>query len=723
MTHRKLWRMSPIPAALGLVLALAFAGCDNPAGNGGTTTPQFAISLNATGHIFPPAHAGYTVGAGAGNVNPFTVTVTNTGNEATDLLNLAISGAGFTLSGTTIPNIAVGGSQQFTVEPNAGLGFGSYSAIITITRAAGGMTPASLAVSFTVTNPDATQLAAPVISLAGSVVSWSPVSGATGYNIYAGNAVIGQTDGTSFDLTTANPALAAGTHQITVIAVGNPATHNPSPRSNEVSFTVAAPPPGGIGQTLNLTGQVWEWGNDGLTQFTGNIPGITSEIGGSGAVTSGQLNFTLGAPAAGYRQSLSEMFAYFGMNEMFNNFTINPPTARGAILEGLTVPGNRWLYRFNEGDDSWEQVLYLFVEQQVTISGTGTVSSMVCDCSYCGCVEWDGECFCDWEMTTTSFNITLTSGWNPLLSRMVETDGGITMTISRGDPAHLRWVLDEGPTSPLPPDLPLPGPGEPLILTGEVWELDFMTGQSSRFTGSVQLTGTGSGAITNGHLSYSVPAPSSSSLWNIADDTWFLPESTTFSDPTVRGLILDAWSNDPTGGISRMYIESFNWQDSTLTAFLEEVMYIFVDRPVTIYSPSWNFGGSHGGGSYWTDTGNAFNITLSQGWNAVHQRIAFTGSETMESRHTIFTTLANPGHLRWYWGEWEGGWWCGCDDGDCQYFSDCDDFCEGGQGCGRPSCHCTPAMSLGEGTGERSMRAAPSRSQVHALRNLARTLR
>jgi len=64
-----------------------------------------------------------------------TVTVSNTGDEATGDLTVALSGtgaAGFTLSTTTITSIAVDGTANFTVQPKVGLAVGVYTATVTV---------------------------------------------------------------------------------------------------------------------------------------------------------------------------------------------------------------------------------------------------------------------------------------------------------------------------------------------------------------------------------------------------------------------------------------------------------------------------------------------------------------------------------------------------------------------------------------------------------------
>lgn len=88
-------------------------------------------------------------------------------------------------------------------------------------------------------NATVQKLAAPVIALNGSVISWSAVANATSYGIFADNQPFGaSTTGTSFDLADYEKAIGAGTKNITVNAQGSP--YATSDASNAVSYTVIA---------------------------------------------------------------------------------------------------------------------------------------------------------------------------------------------------------------------------------------------------------------------------------------------------------------------------------------------------------------------------------------------------------------------------------------------------------------------------------------------------
>ena len=89
----------------------------------------FGIELSQKqAHEFPQAtSSGYTV-------TPLNVTVTNTGNQPTGALAIALSGAnadGFVLSTTTLL-LDAGKTSTFSVEPKTGLAMGIYNATVTV---------------------------------------------------------------------------------------------------------------------------------------------------------------------------------------------------------------------------------------------------------------------------------------------------------------------------------------------------------------------------------------------------------------------------------------------------------------------------------------------------------------------------------------------------------------------------------------------------------------
>ena len=122
-----------------------------PITGGGTTTmpPSYGISLVPDiDKNFGSAEVGYAA------ITPYEVTVTNTGNQSTGELTIALSGnnaSSFQLSGGTLFSIAVDSNATFTVAPVTGLGAGTYTAVVTVSG--GNNISKSFTVSFTVTAP------------------------------------------------------------------------------------------------------------------------------------------------------------------------------------------------------------------------------------------------------------------------------------------------------------------------------------------------------------------------------------------------------------------------------------------------------------------------------------------------------------------------------------------------------------------------------------------
>lgn len=112
-----------------------------------TIVPNLSISLRHDPNTFPEA----TVGYGDQTANALTVTVTNTGNDATGPLNVALTTGdtnAFVVEPSTIESIAVGGSNSFTVKPQTGLAADTYTATVTVSGT--GIDAQSFDVTFTV---------------------------------------------------------------------------------------------------------------------------------------------------------------------------------------------------------------------------------------------------------------------------------------------------------------------------------------------------------------------------------------------------------------------------------------------------------------------------------------------------------------------------------------------------------------------------------------------
>jgi len=146
-------------------------------------TPVYGITLSESGtYTFTAATAGYAA------QTPLTVTVTNSGNQATGNLDVALSKTGanssFTLSKSSINSIAVSGTDTFTVVPKTGLAVGTYTENV-IVRNNG--VQAFFEVSFTVNNtPDAVINIADIAGVTAPVTGATPVTAITANEQYSG---------------------------------------------------------------------------------------------------------------------------------------------------------------------------------------------------------------------------------------------------------------------------------------------------------------------------------------------------------------------------------------------------------------------------------------------------------------------------------------------------------------------------------------------------------
>jgi len=205
-----------------------------------------------------------------------------------------------------------------------------------------------------------------------------------------------------------------------------------------------------IGETLTLSEQVWtvSWDNNDnpkFEEFKGNRTGLSAsfrgvDIGGSGSITNGQLSFSIGTPS-----ELETVQEYFGeWSDAFNNFNISPSNAGIAILS-INIGNTGSLYKewFNYYDE--EEVDYIYVDRDVTITGSAKTTKYECDCSNCDCADWDGDCYCDGSFITRNLNLNLKAGWNVITSKFEwnESNNTETATVSAGDSSRARWILQE----------------------------------------------------------------------------------------------------------------------------------------------------------------------------------------------------------------------------------------------------------------------------------------
>ncbi|MCL2194099.1 MAG: hypothetical protein FWB78_11995 [Treponema sp.] len=207
---------------------------------------------------------------------------------------------------------------------------------------------------------------------------------------------------------------------------------------------------GFIGPTLNLGGQVytmdWYWDIETedeirlYVEFDGNLY-ISSELGGSGSIVNGQVSFTIDTPnelvpIGSMFEAIAEFYR-FSFIDVYYDFKISDASVSSAHLNLFTPGGalsrdNRLAQYTDTGYSGvWEMVVYIYVDQEVTITGRGRTFESPPTFFY----------------ATKDLNITLRAGWNALhwkedyVWNWITDTFYATYTLTIGDPAHIRWVL------------------------------------------------------------------------------------------------------------------------------------------------------------------------------------------------------------------------------------------------------------------------------------------
>jgi len=219
--------------------------------------------------------------------------------------------------------------------------------------------------------------------------------------------------------------------------------------------------------------------------------------------------------------------------------------------------------------------------------------------------------------------------------------------------------------------------GETLNLSGLVYTFDLEDGSFTRSDVSRQIVSDppgGTGAITDGQLSFTFGRPATQYLNNMGDLFRWMGFEDMFYDFTITpaaamGTFLwleTATSDTMNGEVWRGYTAE------TATSYTSrDVTYVFVDRDAAIsgsgitesfvcnceeradacYCEEW-YDACY---CYGTFSTHNFNITLREGWNALHSRLDSNlgVNNTVSMTRTI--SHENPGSpLRWILEEWNG---------------------------------------------------------------------
>jgi len=227
-----------------------------------------------------------------------------------------------------------------------------------------------------------------------------------------------------------------------------------------------------LGNTLELSGQVYlEINTDTGTsyqKFNGNRP-ITDYYGGSGEIRSGNLDYSIGKP-----DELETFYAYYDddynygwgrfFDEDYNNVQVSNPSVKGLVLDSISPlwdDNNWWLLskanetvsvRGNSASGTFEGVSYVYVENDVTVSGTGKTTTHNYNSNWE--IATDNVVY-SITYTTRNLNLALKAGWNAVYFKE-ESSGTFTgtygnstsmnytgtKTMSLKNPS-LRWVIQE----------------------------------------------------------------------------------------------------------------------------------------------------------------------------------------------------------------------------------------------------------------------------------------
>jgi len=214
--------------------------------------------------------------------------------------------------------------------------------------------------------------------------------------------------------------------------------------------------------------------------------------------------------------------------------------------------------------------------------------------------------------------------------------------------------------------------GATLELRGQVytayWAEDaFVAAVFTPFTGSrtvVSHLPGGTGAIANGQLTFSFGRPATEYLYLLTslfgeDDDFPI----TVSPTTARGAWL--WMYTRTGDTENGSLRRRHETGNATSFTYREVLYVFVDRDVIVSSPSGTERFECECGTCdcveyddacfcnETFTRRGFNITLKEGWNALHERWELRLGANNHVTSTVSISHENPGSpLRWVFDDW-----------------------------------------------------------------------
>ena len=211
--------------------------------------------------------------------------------------------------------------------------------------------------------------------------------------------------------------------------------------------------PSFLGDKLELSGQVYlpSYTATGITyqKFDGNLT-LDDYFGGSGEVKNGKLSYTIGVPNPSDLEILNfnEDFDVHGRDYSYDSTTISNPNAKRVIFNGFDIEDGSTYYNLRKANDTgninsqgysstYEEVIYVYVDSDVTISGKGKTITITNNDTYNGVNDSS-------TYTTKDFSLALKTGWNAVYMKQMFTETNYkstyTMAISLSNPS-LKWTL------------------------------------------------------------------------------------------------------------------------------------------------------------------------------------------------------------------------------------------------------------------------------------------
>ena len=171
------------------------------------------------------------------------------------------------------------------------------------------------------------------------------------------------------------------------------------------------PESGYFGDTLIISGQVY---NENGTLYKGNHTSVTSGAGGSGIIENGMLTFSISTPNS-LKSIALEFSAGSEYGYCYNGITFSQNSAQVASLVQLYCDG-RQMQRKN--NDTNKNVDYLYVDRDVTVTGTGKT------------ITEGGS-----TITFKNLELKLKKGWNAIYADVM--GGNVTV----GDLGSVHWII------------------------------------------------------------------------------------------------------------------------------------------------------------------------------------------------------------------------------------------------------------------------------------------